>query len=121
MPSTPNRARYLQIADELRTKIRKGTYSVGEALPSTSALMRTHDVSITVARAAIKELQNEGVAIGQPGKGVFVRREPEPDEPSTEYAELMERITDLRETVTRSVDQLAERVAALEKTRPRRR
>ena len=99
MTPSARRPKYLQIADDLRTKVIDGTYPVGAALPSTSQLMQIYEVSVTVARAAIKELQNEGVAEGQPGKAVYVQREPEPVEPSTEYRELTRQIDDLRDTV----------------------
>jgi DNA-binding GntR family transcriptional regulator len=105
--TTPERAKYLQVADDLRRKILDHTYPVGSPLPSTAQLMNTYDVSITVARAAIRELQNEGLAIGQPGKGVFVQREPQPPEPTAEYIDLTKQITALRaalENVAKSFD-----------------
>ncbi|MGH3672890.1 MAG: winged helix-turn-helix domain-containing protein [Pseudonocardiaceae bacterium] len=85
MTALTRRPKYRQIADDLRAKITDGTYPVGAAPPSTSQLMQSYDVSVTVARAAVKELQNEGIAEGQPGKAVYVQRKPVAAKPSTEY------------------------------------
>jgi len=69
---------YLRVADDLRDRITNGEIPLGNPIPSTAELMSLYDVSSTVARAAVNELRIEGVVIGQPGKGVFVRRLPEP-------------------------------------------
>ncbi|MGH8328617.1 MAG: winged helix-turn-helix domain-containing protein [Steroidobacteraceae bacterium] len=111
----------MQIADDLRAKITDGTYPVGSALPSTSHLMRSYEVSITVARAAVKELQNEGLVLGQPGKAVYVRQEPEPTQPSPEYIEVMQQIKALREAMTETAAGLDARLTALEKAARRSR
>jgi DNA-binding GntR family transcriptional regulator len=114
--SVARRPKYQQIADDLRGKILDGTYAVGDLLPSTSALMSTYDVSVTVARAAVKQLQSDGLAEGQPGKGVYVSREPEPSAPSAEFVEISQRIDDLREALDSAMAQLDARVSELEKT-----
>lgn len=112
-PST-RRARYLQIADDLRAKIADGTYPVGAALPSTSQLMKAYDVSVTVVRAAIKELKNDGVAEGQPGKAVYVHRRPTASaEPSATDRQITQQIKNLRATV----QQLNDRLTTLEQAR----
>lgn len=71
---------YQQIAQDLRRKIADGIYPVGETIPATSQLMSLYHGSITVVRQAIKDLQAEGILIGQPGKGVYVQRQPSPAE-----------------------------------------
>jgi DNA-binding GntR family transcriptional regulator len=71
------RPAYQRIAHELREKIAAGDLPVGAAIPSTSQLSRQYRVSITVVRAAIRELRQEGLVIGQPGKAVYVRATPE--------------------------------------------
>src|SRR5262245_32971549 len=92
---------YLQIADDLRTQIRGGALAPGQALPSTAQLAQQYDASLSVVKMAVGILRNEGLVIGQQGRGVFVRDlEPgsEADEP------------DLRVVVR----ELAERVARIE-------
>lgn len=116
MNGTTRRPKYLQVADDLRGKIADGSYPVGAALPSAAALMASFQVSITVARAAIKQLQTEGLAEGQPGKGVYVVREPTPDPPSAEFAEITQRIEGLRDALRTAMAQLDARVTELEKS-----
>jgi DNA-binding GntR family transcriptional regulator len=106
--------KYQQVADDLRGKIANGTYPVGDALPSTSALMSSYGVSVTVARAAIKQLQTEGLAEGQPGKAVYVAGEPAPVEPSAEFTEISRQIGELREALDSAMSRLDARIAALE-------
>ena len=107
--------KYQQVADDLRAKIANGTYPVGSALPSTSALMSSYDVSITVARAAIKQLQAEGLAEGQPGKAVYVTSEPGPSEPSAEFEEISRQIDEIRATLDSAMSRLDARISELEK------
>jgi DNA-binding GntR family transcriptional regulator len=100
---------YQQIADDLRRKIADGTYPVGEPIPSTTALMSMYNGSITVVRAAIKDLQSEGLLIGQPGKGVYVQEKPSAGRGSAspdvvaQLAELDQTVRQLREQLAQSV------------------
>ena len=70
------RPAYQQIADDLRRKIAEGEIPVGSAIPSTAELTRTYGVSTTVIRAAVAQLRADGLLVGQPGKGVYVRSTP---------------------------------------------
>lgn len=112
---TSNNARplYRQLADDLRDQIANGTIAVGDELPSTSRLMETHGVSITVARAAVRELRSEGIVVGQPGKGVYVQRVPEASERS-DYAEIKQQIDGLRSALNDAVQELDQRLSRLE-------
>jgi GntR family transcriptional regulator len=114
LTATTGRPLYEQVADDLRQKIRNAQYVVGDPLPSTAKLMEDYGVSITVARAAVRALQNEGLAIGQPGKGVFVRNVP--DDRDSRGVDVHDRLDELAATVR----DLADRVADLEKRRGRR-
>ena len=78
--------------------------------------MASYQVSVTVARAAIKQLQTEGLAEGQPGKGVYVIREPTPAEPSAEFVEITRQIDDLRDTLAVAMTQLDARLTQLEQS-----
>jgi DNA-binding GntR family transcriptional regulator len=91
---------YQQIAHDLRRKIADGIYPIGDPIPPTSQLMSLYHGSITVVRAAIKELQAEGVLIGQPGKGVYVHRKPSDGELSRKadnHIRLLELEAEVRE------------------------
>jgi DNA-binding GntR family transcriptional regulator len=90
---------YQQIAYDLRRKIADGVYPIGDPIPATSQLMGIYHGSITVVRAAIKELQTEGILIGQPGKGVYVQRKPSDEElsrKSDNHARLLELEAEVR-------------------------
>ena len=78
--------------------------------------MTTYQVSVTVARAAIKQLQTEGLAEGQPGKGVYVTQEPTPPAPTAEYLDITRRIEHLHDTLTAAMTQLDARLTELEKS-----
>jgi GntR family transcriptional regulator len=71
------RPAYQEVASDLRRRIAAGEFPVGSAIPSTAKLTKAYGVSSTVVRAAITQLRGNGLVIGQPGKGVFVRATPE--------------------------------------------
>ncbi|WP_289008496.1 winged helix-turn-helix domain-containing protein [uncultured Thermomonospora sp.] len=97
---------YLQIADDLREQIRRGSLAPGSPLPSTARLAEHYEVSVSVVKMALGILRNEGLVIGQQGKGVFVRENidaeqaPESDLRS-ELAELRTAVRDLAERLAR--------------------
>ncbi len=103
---------YLHVAAELRRAISAGTYPVGSELPSTAKLTETYDVSTTVVRAAVRELRDEGLVRGQPGKAVYVTAEP--DGERADAGDLDERLRQLTDTVHSALRDLDARVAALE-------
>lgn len=121
MSGEVRRARYQEIADDLRAKILNGTYPLDSALPSTAELMDLYAVSNTVIQRAINELKHDGVLEGHAGKGVFVLREPAPAEPSAEYTEIMRHVDALRQTMTETFKDLERRVTELEDAARRRR
>ena len=115
---------YLQVADDLRQQIQRGTLAPGDVLPSTAQLAARYEVSLSVVKAALSVLRAEGLIVGQQGKGVFVRdRDQVAGEPGTPASEAaVGQLADLRS----HVGKLAERIAALEaavfpeERRPRR-
>lgn len=103
---------YAQLAEDLRKQMRDGSLAVGSEIPSTSQLMIQYEVSNTVVKRALDLLKAEGLLIGQQGKGVFVRELPAAPEPSAaDVAAVMRRLDELGATV----EQLVDRIAALEK------
>jgi len=92
------RPAYQQVADELRQKIAGGELTVGSVIPSTAQLTKTYGVSSTVVRAAVAQLRADGLLLGQPGKGVFVRSTPEAvAKRTTSIDDLAGQIAELRE------------------------
>ncbi|WP_169744499.1 GntR family transcriptional regulator [Spirillospora albida] len=61
------------MADVLRSRINKGEYEPGDLLPSQRELREEFDISTTTAKAAIAQLEKEGLIYSQQGKGVFVQ------------------------------------------------
>lgn len=92
---------YIQVAEDLRFKIRQGVFPPGSQLPSMTQLREMYTVSSTVIRSALNELRRDGLIIGQQGKGVFVREQTGDDHPAQEISELRRRLDDLTETVRR--------------------
>ncbi|MDA9948862.1 FadR family transcriptional regulator [Paracoccaceae bacterium] len=59
---------------QLLDKIRFGTYSLGEKLPSENDLCEEHGVSRPVVRAALAKLRDSGLIVSRRGAGSFVTR-----------------------------------------------
>ncbi|MET7935383.1 winged helix-turn-helix domain-containing protein [Streptomyces sp. NPDC005322] len=113
MADFTGRAKYLEIANDFKRRIRDGQLPPGEKLPSETELMKTHGVSRTVARQAISRLREDGYAISHQGKGSFVTLpgEPRPAKRSAEFEEIAGYLSEVR----RDVRRLAERMEELEK------
>ncbi|MFC4943330.1 winged helix-turn-helix domain-containing protein [Pseudonocardia sp. GCM10023141] len=112
MTENTGQPKYQQVADELRRAIRAGTYPVGGELPSTAKLTQAYEVSTTVVRAAIRELRDEGLVIGQPGKAVYVTAEPA--SPRMAANDIEGRLEQLSATVHTALRDLDARMTALE-------
>lgn len=69
----PREAPYLQVADDLRTRIQSGEWAVGEKLPGRSVLADHYQVGANVIQRATERLTIEGVLEGRAGSGTFVR------------------------------------------------
>ncbi|MCG5215446.1 winged helix-turn-helix domain-containing protein [Streptosporangium sp. KLBMP 9127] len=108
MVKNTGRPGYLQIADDLREKIRGGSLAPGDPLPSTARLAEEYDASLSVVKLAVGVLRTEGLVIGQQGKGVFVRDAGEPASPD-ELTEIRATLRDLSERLARVESTLSER------------
>jgi DNA-binding GntR family transcriptional regulator len=97
------RPAYQQVADDLRQRISLGEFPVGSVIPSTAKLTGTYRVSVTVVRAAVAQLRADGLLVGQPGKGVFVRSTPEAVAEQTATTEdLARQVAELRAELQRT-------------------
>jgi GntR family transcriptional regulator len=117
---------YQQVAVDLRSRIAGGELPVGSAIPSTARLIEQYRGSSTVARAAVAQLRADGLVVGQPGKGVFVRATPEAAAETAvsieALGERVERLGELyeaergrREELERQVAQLRQDVESIRK------
>ena len=64
---------YQQIASDVREQIRTGALKSGDKILSTRELVERYEVSQMVVRMAMVQLKAEGLVVGVPGKGVYVR------------------------------------------------
>ncbi len=64
--------KYQEIIDDIKSKILSGEYSVGEQIPTESAMQEMYKVSRHTVRKAILELANEGFLRSKKGSGTYV-------------------------------------------------
>ncbi|MCQ2011283.1 MAG: GntR family transcriptional regulator [Sporolactobacillus sp.] len=69
--------RHLQIADYLIAQIKKGTYRIGDKLPSEHELCDKFQANHHIVRTAVARLINMGWITAHQGKGAFVISRPE--------------------------------------------
>lgn len=68
--------RYVQLADIMRHRIKRGMWARGGTLPSIEKLMEEFEVARVTVRQAIQLLAGEGLLSPQRGRGTFVTAEP---------------------------------------------
>lgn len=64
------------MADELGDAIRRGEFRPRSKLPSERELVERYGTAPQTARQAIALLKSEGLVVGSPGRGTFVRESP---------------------------------------------
>lgn len=69
---TRDQPHYRAIADDLRARIRNGTYEPGAKLPNEQDLMFEYEASRNTVRDAVKRLADAGLVETRPGRGTFV-------------------------------------------------
>lgn len=67
---------YLQLANELRSAIRRGELEPGQRLPPERDLVATYGVSRETVRQGLDVLKAEALVGSGPGRGTFVRQPP---------------------------------------------
>lgn len=65
---------YQQLARHLEEAIAAGTLRPGDRLPSVRSLAKQHNVSLTTAMQACRQLENDGLIEARPKSGYFVRK-----------------------------------------------
>jgi GntR family transcriptional regulator len=63
---------YIQLMDILREKVQQAEWRPGDQIPGEQDLCERYQVSRTVVRQALRELEYEGVITRQKGKGTFI-------------------------------------------------
>ncbi len=73
---------YHLIADRLAADIAAGRLNPGDRLPPQRAFARRHGIAGSTAARVYGELIRRGLAVGEVGRGTFVRAAPPPAEPA---------------------------------------
>ena len=73
-PSPAVVPQYVKIANDMRDKIKDGTYGPGALLPSRNEIAASYGVSAITARDALSLISHEGYARAIRGRGHIVRR-----------------------------------------------
>jgi DNA-binding GntR family transcriptional regulator len=107
-PADPRPA-YQRVADDLRHAIATGTYQPGDQLPTLAELTTRYSIAVMTARDAIRQLVTEGLVVSRQGKGAYVLRQPSADQSIT-----LSELLDLLNQVSRSVDDLTDRMTVVE-------
>lgn len=63
---------YVQIKEQLKEQIMKGTISEGETLPSIRQLAKDLGISVITTTRAYSDLEKEGFIVARQGKGSMV-------------------------------------------------
>ncbi|MFF5159598.1 FadR/GntR family transcriptional regulator [Streptomyces sp. NPDC000348] len=74
------------VLSHLRDAIERGTYAIGDKLPSEAELCRTLEVSRPVLREALRALQTMGLTVSRTGRGTFVVADAVEDPTFGDYA-----------------------------------
>ncbi len=98
------RPKSVQIADALREDIKRGRFAPGAKLPTRKELAARFEVASQTVQNGLDILRAEGLIFSAGNRGVFVSKDRNPNEADTDV------ITELRS----QVQELAERVTALE-------
>ncbi|HHV65587.1 MAG TPA: GntR family transcriptional regulator [Peptococcaceae bacterium] len=89
--------KYLQIAEEIKEKIRNGNLKPGDSIPSENSLCATYNVSRMTVRKSLFLLSTEGYIASIAGKGSFVK-EPDSEKYLLYYNELVNLISRIDRT-----------------------
>lgn len=103
---------YREVAEDLRTKIRKGRIKPGEKLPALPNLQDEYRASAGVVRDALKQLAHERLIETKHGVGSTVLQSDEWT--STEAADLMQLVAGLRDELR----EIRSRVDSIERRLP---
>ena len=67
-------APYLQLVHQVRQALRLGVLAEGDQLPTVKQVVASVAINPNTVLKAYRELEQEGLVLGRPGVGTFVRR-----------------------------------------------
>lgn len=65
---------YYQVKEDIISKIKNGTYGIGDKVPGENELQKVYNVSSITVRKALMDLVNEGYLYRFQGKGTYVAK-----------------------------------------------
>jgi DNA-binding transcriptional MocR family regulator len=74
--------RYEQVCADLRARINAGEWAPGDRLPSLRELAASLGISLSTAKRALQQLEDEGWLLVRPQSGSYVRERTEPAPPA---------------------------------------
>jgi DNA-binding GntR family transcriptional regulator len=83
--------KYVQVADDIQTRIQRGQMQPGSRLPGERELADQYRIANGTARRVIQELRDRGIAQTVPSKGTFIV-EPPASESLYAYVQVADRI-----------------------------
>ncbi len=72
LSQTDGRPMYLQIIEQIKSRVSVGDWPMGFKLPSIREMAVATRVSVITVKRAYQELEREGVIVTQQGKGSFI-------------------------------------------------
>ncbi|MEU1309644.1 GntR family transcriptional regulator [Streptomyces cinnamoneus] len=108
------RPAYQQVADDLRRRIAAEEFRGSGKLPSLAELQDAYQITITVAREAIRTLKAEGLVVSHQGKGAFLTPGSSNLAKGADPQASVDALRQEVELLRREVGELRERVADLE-------
>lgn len=79
MRTTPGKAPYQRIADEIRARIERRDLGPGDAVPSARQIAKDWGVALATATKVLATLRNDGLVTAVPGIGTVVAHENKPE------------------------------------------
>ena len=77
LSATDKKPMYLQIVEQITSKVLLGDWPANMPLPSIRELAAQTQVSVITVKRAYAELELAGVIVTQPGRGSFVSAQPD--------------------------------------------
>ncbi|WP_405909277.1 GntR family transcriptional regulator [Streptomyces sp. NBC_00828] len=111
-PDDPRPA-YVQVADDLRRQIASEALKAGQKLDGNAKMAERYGVAAMTIRHALGVLRDEGLIVGQQGRGTFVASDPAVTESSEQGAEMIGELGEIKAAlnlINSRLDRLEEQV-----------
>lgn len=112
LSATDKRPMYLQIVEQITSKVLIGDWPVDMALPSIRELAAATQVSVITVKRAYSELERAGVIVTQAGRGSYVstRADLQQDLKQQEFVQQLDHALNLAKQLQLSDEQILDSV-----------